>query len=112
MGIDLDKIIAQYEKDGDDFGFTEVSEEEFENEVKTAVDEAVTEAVEKTEDATETYYKEQLLEVEKLILPFLIRLKNAKEVYIKWPHEVREPVIEGQIAKILSVTRQINEDNE
>ena len=45
------------------------------------------------------------MELEKLILPFLIKLMNAKEVYIKWPHEVREPVIKAQIEKIVKLTR-------
>jgi hypothetical protein len=45
-----------------------------------------------------------LAEVEKLILPFLMKLlKTADQPIIKWPN--RKPVIEAQIEKILKVTR-------
>jgi hypothetical protein len=49
-------------------------------------------------------YKARLAEVEKLILPFLMKLlKTADQPIIKWPN--RKPVIEAQIEKILKVTR-------
>ena len=101
MTNDLDSILNEYADTTNDFGFTEVSEAEF----NSTIEQAVTEASQETEAQTTEQYKEKLLQVEKLILPFLIKLMNAKEVYIKWPHEVREPVIKDQIEKILAITR-------
>lgn len=103
--IDLDKIISEYAQTGEDFGFTEMSEVSFEQEVQKEVEEEVEKAVVETQQVSLQHAQEQLQAVEKLILPFLIRLMNAKEVYIKWPHEVREPVIKAQIEKILEITR-------
>lgn len=97
---DFDKIFDEY-KDFEDFGFTEVSEEDFEKKVTEEVSNAILE----TEKNTVEQYQQKLKEVEALILPFLIKLMNAKEVYIKWPHEVREPMIKSQIEKIVKITR-------
>lgn len=102
MTDDLFKtILSEYTQSIDDFGFTEVSENEFE----AKVTEEVTNAILETEETTSQQYEAKLKELEKLILPFLIKLMNAKEVYIKWPHEVREPVIKAQIEKIVKLTR-------
>jgi len=97
----LEDILKQYASTENDFGFTEVSEQQFEEE-KTA---EVANAILETEQITAEQYRAKLQEVEKLILPFLIKLMNAKEVYIKWPHESREPVIKEQIQKIINLTR-------
>ena len=75
----------------DDFGFSAVSEEEY-NKV-----------VAETEQTVEVY-KQKLLEVEKLIVPFLVKLlKTADKEYIYWPN--RKPMIEKQIEKIIGLTR-------
>jgi hypothetical protein len=86
---DINKILAEY---GDnDFGFSAVSEEEY-NAVITEKDETV------------ENYKHRLTEVEKLILPFLSNLlKTADKPYINWPN--RKPILEAQIQKILTLTR-------
>ena len=108
----LEDVLLEYDGVFDDFGFTEVSEEEFQK----SIDEAITETKTEVEAETSQEYEEKIenlkslhaqkmKDVEKLILPFLIKLMKAKEVYIKWPHEVREPVIKDQIQKILAVTR-------
>ena len=110
--FDVDKIIFEYSEDLDDFGFTGITEVDFDQTIEEKVDEAVTEAVTETKQISLAFAEEKLLEVEKLILPFLIRLMNTKETYIKWPHDVREPVIKAQIAKILAVTRNIDEDED
>jgi hypothetical protein len=48
--------------------------------------------------------KEKLLEVEKLIMPLLVKLlKSADKEYIKW--ENRGPAIQSQIDKLLAITR-------
>ena len=102
MTDDLFKsILSEYNQSIEDFGFTEVSEDVFEQEKATEVVNAILE----TEENTAKEYQNKLMELEKLILPFLIKLMNAKEVYIKWPHEVREPVIKAQIEKIVKLTR-------
>jgi transcription initiation factor IIE alpha subunit len=102
MTDDLFKsILSEYNQSIEDFGFTEVSEDVFEQEKATEVVNAILE----TEESTAKEYQNKLMELEKLILPFLIKLMNAKEVYIKWPHEVREPVIKAQIEKIVKLTR-------
>lgn len=89
--IDLKKILGEYLLEEDDFGFSAVSEEEY-NRVVTDSEQTV------------ENYKEKLSEVEKLIVPFLIKLlKTADKEYIYWPN--RKPVIESQIQKIVKLTR-------
>lgn len=87
--IDVDAILKEYGEE--DFGFSVISEEEF-----NAV---VSEAADTTEE-----YKNRLVAVEKIIIPFLTKLlKTADQPIIKWPN--RGPVIKEQIEKILSLTR-------
>ncbi len=89
MAYDINKIIAEYSDD--DFGFSTVSEEEF-NSVIAEKDETVEE------------YKARLQQVEKIIMPFLTNLlKTADQPIIKWPN--RKAVLETQIQKILTLTR-------
>jgi len=90
MKYDIDKIMEEYDEEFD-FDFDTESEEDF-----TAV------IAEK--DQTVEQYKERLEQVEKIIMPFLTKLlKTADQPIIKWPN--RGPVIEKQIQKILSLTR-------
>lgn len=87
---DLKKILAEFDSD-DDFGFSSVSEEEY-NKV-----------INQSEQSVEVY-KLKLQEVEKLILPFLTKLlKTADNAYIHWPN--RAPQIEKQIERIIKITR-------
>jgi hypothetical protein len=90
--LDISKILSDYSKElQDDFGFSAVSEEEY----NSAISES-----EKTVD----FYKKKLSEVEKLVVPFFMKLLNtADKEYIYWPN--RKPAIEDQIKKILLVTR-------
>ena len=89
MAYDLNKILAEYGED--DFGFSAVSEEEY-----NAV-------INETADTAEEY-KARLQQVEKIIMPFLTNLyKTANQPYIHWPN--RGPVIEKQMQKILTLTR-------
>jgi hypothetical protein len=61
-------------------------------------------AAEEAATQVETSYKERLLQVEKLILPFLTNLtKDPEKVMIKWPN--RKEVVEKQITKLLKITR-------
>jgi hypothetical protein len=88
---DIKTIMSDYLDAEDDFGFSAVSEEEY-NKV-----------VAETEQTVEVY-KQKLLEVEKLIVPFLVKLlKTADKEYIYWPN--RKPMIEKQIEKIIGLTR-------
>jgi hypothetical protein len=89
MGYDISKILAEYSDD--DFGFSAVSEEEY-----NAV---ITEKADTVEE-----YAVRLKEVEKLVLPFFTKLlKTADKEYIYWPN--RKELVEKQIQKILTLTR-------
>jgi hypothetical protein len=89
--IDFDKLSQEYDE-LDDFGFSAVSEEEYNavinNTTKTAED-----------------YKARLTEVEKIVIPFLTKLHSTGDKeYIYWPN--RKPIIEKQIERILKLTRE------
>jgi len=88
--IDFDKLAKQYDN-VDDFGFSAVSEEEYNSVInKTA--------------ATADDYKARLAELEKMIVPFLTKLHSTGDKeYIYWPN--RKPIIEAQIEKILKLTK-------
>lgn len=88
---EFDKIMKEYQNQDDDFGFSAVSEEEY-----NAV-------VNKTAETADDY-KQRLAEVEKMIIPFLQKLHSTGDKeYIHWPN--RKPLIEKQIEKILKLTR-------
>jgi phage-related minor tail protein len=89
--VDFDKLAKQYETVEDDFGFSAVSEEEYNSVInKTA--------------ATADDYKARLEQLEKMIVPFLTKLHSTGDKeYIYWPN--RKPIIEKQIEKILQLTR-------
>ena len=89
--IDFDKLAKEYGDIGDDFGFTAVSEEEYNAVIN---------------DTTQTAdnYKKRLQELEKMIVPFLQKLHSTGDKeYIYWPN--RKPLIEKQIEQILKLTR-------
>ncbi len=88
--IDFDKLAKQYEMD-DDFGFSAVSEEEYNKVISEKAD-------------TVEEFRERLEQVEKIIIPFLTKLHTTGDKeYIYWPN--RKPVIEKQIERILKLTR-------
>ena len=90
LDLDIQKILKEFDDDND-FGFSAVSEDEY-NKV-----------INETAETAEAY-KSKLSEVEKLIIPFLTKLlKTADKEYIYWPN--RKPAIEKQIEKILKLTR-------
>jgi len=89
MGYDLSKILAEY--GDDDFGFSAVSEADYNAVISEKAD-------------TVEEYAARLKEVEKLVLPFFTKLlKTADKEYIYWPN--RKTLVEGQIQKILKLTR-------
>jgi uncharacterized protein involved in tolerance to divalent cations len=88
--IDFDKLAKQYESDND-YGFSAVSEEEYNSVIKNTAQ-------------TADDYKARLNEVEKIIIPFLTKLHSTGDKeYIYWPN--RTPIIEKQIERILKLTR-------
>jgi hypothetical protein len=88
---DFDKILKEYQNQEDDFGFSAVSEEEYNS------------VINKTAETADDY-KQRLMEVEKMIVPFLNKLHSTGDKeYIYWPN--RKPAIEKQIEKILKLTR-------
>jgi hypothetical protein len=110
--------------DNFDFGFSTVDENEvveFESKVKSRVAEETTNISTGLEDKInellkaregdtsrvqelEKKRKEDLLKVEKIVMPLLKNLqKNPDDVYIKWPN--RKEVIDKQIKKIVNITR-------
>jgi hypothetical protein len=89
MGYDLSKILAEY--GDDDFGFSAVSEADYNAVISEKAD-------------TVEEYAARLKEVEKLVLPFFTKLlKTADKEYIYWPN--RKVLVEAQIQKILTLTR-------
>lgn len=84
-----------------DFGFSFIDESEIDNEIKKV---AIT-AAEEASSMVEMTYKEKLLAVEQLVLPFLTNLtKDPEKIMIKWPN--RKEVVEKQISKLLKITRE------
>ena len=70
---------------------------------------SITRAAQKAEyDAsslTADAYRNKLLQLEGIILPFLEKLRDTGDKeYIYWPN--RKPIIEEQIKKILNLTRE------
>lgn len=89
-GYDIQKIIDSY-SDSEDFGFSAVSEEEYNAVIN-----------EKADTAEE--FQARLHQVEKLVLPFFTKLlQTADKEYIYWPN--RKKLVEEQIQKILKLTR-------
>ena len=55
-------------------------------------------------DVLKKEHKDDLLKVEKMVMPLLYNLmKNPEDVYIKWPN--RKEIIDKQIKKIVTITR-------
>jgi len=88
--IDFDKLAKEFEME-DDFGFSAVSEADYNS------------VINKTAETADDY-KTRLTEVEKIIIPFLTKLHSTGDKeYIYWPN--RKPLIEKQIERILKLTR-------
>lgn len=89
--IDFDRLAKEFANVEDDFGFSAVSEEEYNS------------VINKTAETADDY-KTRLQEVEKMIIPFLNKLySTGDKEYIYWPN--RKPIIEKQIERILKLTR-------
>jgi hypothetical protein len=89
--IDFDKLAKEYESTENDFGFSAISEEEYNS------------VINKTAETADDF-KARLAEVEKIIIPFLTKLHSTGDKeYIYWPN--RKPIIEKQIERILKLTK-------
>jgi hypothetical protein len=89
--IDFDKLAKEYENTENDFGFSAISEEEYNS------------VINKTAETADDF-KARLAEVEKIIIPFLTKLHSTGDKeYIYWPN--RKPIIEKQIERILKLTK-------
>jgi hypothetical protein len=87
---DINKIMKEY-GDLEDFGFTATDESEYDSVIAE-------------KDETVEAYKQRLIQVEGIILPFLTKLlKTSDQPIIKWPN--RKEILEKQIQKILELTR-------
>jgi hypothetical protein len=94
------KIPQEYLNSDFDFGFSAVSEEEY----NKAKDQEVEEVVENVRESIEKTAAEKLLIVERMIMPLLVNLVNTSEKeYIYWPG--RKQIIEDKIQDILAITR-------
>ena len=86
---DISKVMVEY--GDDDFGFSAVSEAEYNKVIS-----------EKTDTLEE--YEQKLDQLEKLVLPFFTKLlRTADKEYIYWPN--RKKLVENQIQRILTLTR-------
>ena len=98
-------IPKEYLELGNDFGFTAVDEEEVTDPIITNVVSSTDQQLKIKIAEIEAEYKQQLNNVEKLIMPLLVNLLKdaATKEYIKWPN--RKVPIETAIEKILTITR-------
>jgi hypothetical protein len=98
--MSFEKILKEYENLDNDFGFSAVSEKDYQD----AIDKAAKNAEYEASSLTADQYKAQLLQLEKMIVPFLQKLHSTGDKeYIYWPN--RKPAIEKQIEQILKLTR-------
>ena len=94
-----DKLAKDYQEDND-FGFSAVSEEDYNKQFANAVDKISEPLSNMVKD-----YQDRLDKLERMIVPFLTKLHSTGDKeYIYWPN--RKPVIENQIEKILKLTRE------
>ena len=112
--------------DNFDFGFNTVDEAEvteYETEIKSRVaeqggvipsdlEEKIDMLIELRQgdetqlDILKKEHKNNLLKVEKMIMPLLYNLmKNPEDIYIKWPN--RKEIIQKQINRIVAITRGV-----
>ena len=96
--VDFDKLAQQYAME-DDFGFSAVSEEDYNKQVVSEVNKISEPLESMVKD-----YSERLDKLERMIVPFLTKLHSTGDKeYIYWPN--RKPAIEKQIEAILKLTR-------
>jgi hypothetical protein len=89
---DFQKILDEYKVTENDFGFSAVSEEEYNARIFDA------------SSLTAEQYKDRLMKLEKIIIPFLQKLHSTSDQeYIYWPN--RKDILETEMKRILELTR-------
>jgi len=89
---DFQKILDEYKVTENDFGFSAVSEEEYNARISDA------------SFLTAEQYKDRLMKLEKIIIPFLQKLHSTSDQeYIYWPN--RKDILETEMKRILELTR-------
>ena len=89
---DFQKILDEYKVTENDFGFSAVSEEEYNARISDA------------STLTAEQYKDRLMKLEKIIIPFLQKLHSTSDQeYIYWPN--RKDILETEMKRILELTR-------
>lgn len=87
----------QISLDGDDYGFSAVSEEELKQHEKQ-LQQTIQQSVEHKQQVVETY-EQKLAALYQLIMPLLVNLqKNPEKEYILWPNRAEK--IKEFIAKV------------
>ena len=93
-----------------DYGFTGVSEEEYEGQIKQVEQSVSVEAqqkiqeIEAEKDRTVSDLEGKVEDLEKIIMPLLVNLlKTADKEYIYWPN--RQQTVQQQIDRVLEITR-------
>jgi hypothetical protein len=98
--MSFEKILKEYENLDNDFGFSAVSEKDY----NAAIDKAAKDAEYEASSLTADQYQSRMKELEQMIVPFLTKLHSTGDKeYIYWPN--RKPAIEKQIEAILKLTR-------
>jgi len=89
---DFQKILDEYKVTENDFGFSAVSEEEYNARISDA------------SSLTAEQYKDRLMKLEKIVIPFLQKLHSTSDQeYIYWPN--RKDILETEMKRILELTR-------
>lgn len=93
-----------------DFGFTGVSEADYQGQITSVETKVQTEAqltiqqIEAEKDRLEADLKDKINDLERIIMPLLVNLlKTSDKEYIYWPN--RQSTVQGQIDKVLELTR-------
>lgn len=94
------KIPQEYLSTDYDFGFSGISEADYNNQIQSTANETATQAATETAEV----YKRKLADVERLLMPLLVNLlKTSDKEYIHWPN--RSSQLEDKIEQLLAITR-------
>jgi len=94
------KIPQEYLSSDYDFGFSGISEDEYNSQIQATATETASAAASETAEV----YKRKLSDLERLVMPLLVNLlKTSDKEYIHWPN--RSAQIEDKIEQILAITR-------
>ena len=93
-----------------DFGFTGVSEDDYNKQITSVETKVKTESaqqiqeIESEKDRIQVELGEKVEDLEKIIMPLLVNpLKTSDKEYIYWPN--RKATVQDQIDRVLAITR-------